>query len=206
MYSFKNGQGGVILRVKLLDATQSTGAGLTGLSNTSPGLVISTICDNEGSATAYTQAAGTIGVVGALGTYSAPTAGTCNFKEVDAVNHPGIYELQFLNSRFAVANAKSIIVSWSGVTGLAQGDIHIPLTDIDPFSRAALFQAQMTENYAADGIVPTVEQAILLIQQFLGEISISGTTWTTRKIDGVSTAAQYTINSATTPTSITRSA
>ena len=69
----------------------------------------------------------------------------------------------------------------------------------------AILTTQMTESYAADGTAPTLAQAIFLIQQSIGDFSISGTTITVKKIDGSTTAAQYTLDSATLPTSRTRS-
>ena len=69
---------------------------------------------------------------------------------------------------------------------------------------SSLLTSQMTEAYAADGTAPTLAQAIFMIQQMLGDFSISGTTLTVKKIDGSATAATYTLNSASSPTSITR--
>ena len=63
---------------------------------------------------------------------------------------------------------------------------------------------QMTEAYAADGVAPTLAQAIFLIQQFLYERATSSTTVTVKKLDGSTTAATLTLDDATTPTSITR--
>ena len=62
----------------------------------------------------------------------------------------------------------------------------------------------LTESYAADGAAPTLQQALLLVQQMLTEKSISGVTMTVKKIDGATTAAIFTLNDAVTPTSITR--
>lgn len=67
-----------------------------------------------------------------------------------------------------------------------------------------ILTSQMTESYAADGSAPTVSQSLMLIQQILGDFSISGTTLTVRKIDGSTTASTFTLNDASTPTSITR--
>ena len=67
-----------------------------------------------------------------------------------------------------------------------------------------LFTTQMTESYAIDGAAPTLAQALFLIQQTIGDFSISGTTITVKKLDGSTTAATYTLNSATLPTSRTR--
>jgi len=133
LQTFKNGQGSIVLRMKLLDSSLSTGAGLTGLTNASSGLKISTIADNESSAVAYTVAGSTVETITTLGTYAAPTATKCRFKEVDATNHPGVYELHIADARFAVSNAKSLLISISGATNLAQADAVIQLQSDDPF-------------------------------------------------------------------------
>lgn len=68
----------------------------------------------------------------------------------------------------------------------------------------ALFTRQLTESYAADAAAPTVAQALMLIQQTLGDFSISGTTLTVKKVDGSTTAASFTLNDSSAPTAITR--
>jgi len=78
-----------IERVFLPDSSSTTGAGLTGLTSASAGLIISTLADNEATATAYTVTGSTIEGITTLGTYAAPTATKCRFREVDATNHPG---------------------------------------------------------------------------------------------------------------------
>lgn len=130
---FKNGQTSIVLRVKVLDSSVSTGAGLTGLTSASSGLRIATIADNEAAATAYTVAGSTIETITTLGTFAAPTATKCRFKEVDATNHPGVYELHIADARFAVANAKSLLVSLSGATNAAQTDFVVQLQTDDPY-------------------------------------------------------------------------
>lgn len=131
-YPVKNGQTSVVLRFKLLDSSSLVGAGLTGLTSASSGLIISTIADNEVSATAYTVAGSTIEAVTTLGTYAAPTATKCRFKAVDATSHPGVYEFQFADARFAVASAKALLISVSGAANLAQADYVVPLVADDP--------------------------------------------------------------------------
>lgn len=111
----------------------STGVGLTGLSSASSGLIISTIADNEATATAYTVAGTTIETITTLGTFAAPTATKCRFKEVDATNHKGLYEFQFDNARFSVASAKRLVISVSGATNLLDADYEIQLVQVDPY-------------------------------------------------------------------------
>lgn len=113
----------VIIRVKLMNSSVTTGAGLTGLSSASSGLVISTIKSGEATPTTYTVAGSTIETIATLGTYAAPTATKCRFKEVDATNHPGVYEIQLADARFASTDA--LLISVSGATNLAQADIEI---------------------------------------------------------------------------------
>lgn len=125
--ALKNGITGLVLRVKILDTSSMTGVGKTGLTSSSAGLVISTIADNQSAATAYTAAAGNIESVGTLGTYAAPSLGKCRFRQIDPSNHPGLYELQFADSCWAASDARSVIVTVSGVAGAAQVDAEIQL-------------------------------------------------------------------------------
>lgn len=123
----RNGTLSNILRVKILDSTSAAGAGLTGLTSASSGLKISTIANNEATATVYTVAGSTIETITTLGTFAAPTATKCRFKEVDATNHPGLYEIQIADARFAVANAKALIVSLLGATNMVSVDLELDL-------------------------------------------------------------------------------
>ena len=150
LISYKRGQGSIVLRIKILDSSATTGAGLAGLTFASAGLIVATIADNEATVTAYTQAGSTIETVATLGTYAAPTATKCRFKEVDATNHPGVYEIHIADARFAVASAKSLLVSVSGATNVAETDAVIPLQDMDPYDAV---RGGMTAlpNAAADG-------------------------------------------------------
>lgn len=118
----------VILRVKLFNSSVTTGAGLTGLTFESAGLIIGTLKKGDAATTAYTQAAGTIETITTLGTYQTPTADKCRFKEVDATNHPGLYEIHLANTRFA--STESVIVSISGATNLAQCDIELQTVNL----------------------------------------------------------------------------
>ena len=106
----------------------STGAPLTGLTNSSTGLIISTICDVEATATAYTVAATNVETITTLGTFAAPTASKCRFREVDATNHPGMYEIQLADARFAITNARFLYTTISGATNLLAVTLATELT------------------------------------------------------------------------------
>lgn len=62
----------------------------------------------------------------------------------------------------------------------------------------------LADSVPADGSLPTVRQAIYMILQFLLERSVSGTTLTVKKVDGSTSLMTFTLNDATSPTSITR--
>lgn len=115
-YAYEHSAQNLILRVLLLHAT--TGLGLTGLTEASAGLIIATIADKEAATTRYRASSAEVETIAALGTYAAPTAGKCRFKEVDAANHPGVYEIQLANARFAIANADVLLLSITGATNL----------------------------------------------------------------------------------------
>ncbi len=137
----KSGITGVILRVKILDAASTSGAGKTALTHNSAGLVISTIASNEAAPTVYSQAAGAIETIATLGTFAAPTTSKCRFKEVDATNHPGLYEVQLPDAREAVAGATALVVSLSGASGAAQCDAEVQLTAVDTADLRDLVEA-----------------------------------------------------------------
>lgn len=68
----------------------------------------------------------------------------------------------------------------------------------------ALLTRTMTEAYAADGVAPTLAQALFAILQGLLEFAVAGTTITTKKLDKSTTAYTHTLDSASSPTSRTR--
>lgn len=135
LISVVNGATSIVARVKILTQASAYPSGLTGLTFSSAGLIISTIADNEATPTVYTAAGSTIETVTTLGTYAAPTATKCRFKEVDATNHPGVYEIQLANARYAVSSAKYLLVSIAGTTtNLIQSDAIVTLPVFDPYS------------------------------------------------------------------------
>ena len=76
-------------------------------------------------------------------------------------------------------------------------------TDAAAEIAGAVLTTAMTESYRATNAAPTLAQAAFELIAHMGEASISGTTKTLKKTDGSTTAKTFTLNSATTPTSIT---
>jgi hypothetical protein len=68
----------------------------------------------------------------------------------------------------------------------------------------AIGTQQITESYRANGAAPTRDQALCEALAHLGEAAIVGTTKTINKFDHSTAAETFTLDSATTPASITR--
>lgn len=66
-----------------------------------------------------------------------------------------------------------------------------------------IWTTALTEAYRGTGATGTATQLLYEILQNLTEFAISGTTKTAKKLDGSTTAKTYTLDSSTTPTSIT---
>ena len=98
----------------------------------------------------------------------------------------------------AVKSDSAAILTDTGTT------LPATLAALNNISVADILTTQMTESYAADGVAPTLAQALFLIQQTIGDFTISGTTITVKKLNGSTTAATYTLDSSTAPTSRTR--
>lgn len=75
---------------------------------------------------------------------------------------------------------------------------------LNDVSVADVLTTQMTESYNADGVAPTLTQALMVIMQGITEFANSGTTKTVKKLDGTTTAYTETYDDGTNPTSVTR--
>lgn len=137
----------VILRVKLMDSSSTTGAGLTGLTSASSGLRISAIKYGEATGTEYTVAGSTIESITTLGTYETPTATKCRFKEVDATKFPGVYEVHLDDTRYA--STKSVILAINGATNLAEAEFEIQTENIAADTRTVSGTTQTAGDIVA---------------------------------------------------------
>ena len=195
LLSVKHSSTGVILRVKLLDSSVTTGAGLTGLTYTSSGLVISAIADSEASTVSYAQGSSNIEDITTLGTYAAPSTNKCRFKAVDGTNHPGVYEIQLANARFGVSSARSLLVSVRGATNLAQCDFVVQLNDLNE-QADAIFKRDLS------AVTGEAARSLLNAVRFLrNKWTISGGTLTVYKEDDSTSAwtSALTTNAAADP-------
>lgn len=124
------GQTSNIAVVFIPDTTSTTGAGKTGLTNASAGLLIA--CRREKSPTATVYSGANIVSITTLGTYASPGAGKIGFKEIDATNQPGMYELQFDDALLNTSDTSRMITGMVQVTGGAPSPFEIALWSIDP--------------------------------------------------------------------------
>jgi len=74
---------------------------------------------------------------------------------------------------------------------------------LNDLSVSDIFTTALTEAYRSTGSTGTAAQLLYEIIAHLGESSISGTTKTLKELDGATTAKTYTLDDATSPTSIT---
>lgn len=93
------------------------------------------------------------------------------------------------------------LISANGIDGdsLAAG----ALTDIQTAVNSAL-TATVADSVPADGTRPSVASGIYMLTQMMMEKSLSGVTMTVKKPDGSTALMTFTLNDATSPTSITR--
>jgi hypothetical protein len=78
------------------------------------------------------------------------------------------------------------------------------ISALNDISVTDIFTTPMTEAYAADGAAMTLAQSAYMQHSMLAEKAVVSTTMTTYKLDGTTVAMTFTLNSATTPTAITR--
>lgn len=185
------GQTSKSVTIFIQDSSVTTGAGKTGLVFNSAGLAAYYV-RNRGLATAITLAT----LANADSAYSAG-----GFKEIDATNMPGFYRLDIPDAALATG-VDDVAIMLKGATNMAPVAIEIQLVTQDPNS--AGLEGQLADSVPADGTRPTAAQALYMITQFLLERSVSGTTMTVKKVDGATTLMTFTLNDATSPTSITR--
>lgn len=122
--AFVKGSTSVISHIFILDSSKTTGAGLTGLTNASGGLVCYYIRPDKTSSTSST-----LNSITTLGTYAGSSTNSA-FKEVDSTNMPGVYEFQFANNMLA-SGANQVVVMLQGATNMAPVLIEVQLTSAD---------------------------------------------------------------------------
>lgn len=104
----------------------------------------------------------------------------------------------------AVGSVTGAVGSVTGnVGGLVVGTV-AGVTPATAAQVAAILTTAVTESYRANGAAPTLAQFICEVLAHLGEAGIAGTTKTINKLDHTTPAETFTLDSAVTPTTITR--
>ena len=115
--TIKKGTTSKLLRIFVTDSSKTDGSGLTGLVHNSASLTAYYIREGAAATTAITL------VDAVVGTYT-----SSGFKEVDAANMPGIYELHPPNAVLA-SGADSVLIFLKGASNMAALPIEIQLDD-----------------------------------------------------------------------------
>lgn len=87
--------------------------------------------------------------------------------------------------------------------GTADDAVLSAIAALNDVSVSDILTAALADAYAANGVAPTLQQAIMGVHQYLMEKAISGTDYTVKKLDG-NDAFVVTLNDATSPTASSR--
>lgn len=102
-------------------------------------------------------------------------------------------------------NAMTLTAAYDAAKTAAQAGDAMALTGGERTTLAGVINTTaIVESYRANGATPTPAQFMSEVLAHLGESSISTTTKTIKKLDHSTSAATFTLDSATTPASITR--
>lgn len=167
-----------LIRFFVQDSSSTVGAGLTGLTSGSSGLIAYYLLEGGGSAASISLSGGT------LGTWSSG-----GFIEADATHMPGIYELGIPNA--ALTGAKSVLVMLSGAANMAPVLIEIELTAVNN-QDAVRYGLSSLPNGAMEvkKNQALANFAFLLVSSTDHVTPVSGLTVTsTRSIDGAAFSA-----------------
>jgi hypothetical protein len=138
---------------------------------------------------------------GAAAAYTTPT-----INETSSANMPGVYEL-LLDEDMTIDSGDDSQEIVLHITHAGMAPVTRTFELYRPASAdiaTSIFTAQMTEDYAANGVAPTLAEALFAIHQMLMQFSISSTTYTVKKLDNSTTAFAVTLNDGTSPTSAVR--
>jgi len=112
------------------------------------------------------------------------------------------------------ATVNGVLLLHATATGGDPADVKAQVVGLDPYTTAPTLDAirdgvlnqALTESYAANGQPATLAQLLYGVAAMMGNVSQSGATLTANRLDGVTPAMTFTLDSATTPTSRRRAA
>ena len=131
--------------------------------------------------------------------------GTTLVVDLDGVTGLNSVKIQTTDAFYAVGHDYSVVIATGTVGGVSAIGYVVGAFSIE--NRSALrLNSAIPDSYAAHEAQPTMSQAVLEILQFLTEKTVSSTTVSVKKPDGSTAVMEFTLNSATDPSSITRKA
>ena len=112
------------------------------------------------------------------------------------------------------ATVNGVLLLHATATGGDPADVKSQVVAFDPYVAAPTLDAiqdgvlnqALTESYAANGQPATLTQLLYGIAAMMGNVSQSGATITASRLDGVTPAMTFALDSATAPTSRRRAA
>src|SRR3972149_9192997 len=94
-----------------------------------------------------------------------------------------------------------IAIDVAGLDGAAmRGTDSAALASVCTEARLAILSGALTESYAVDGATATLSQLLYMLLSALTQFSISGTTITCKKLDGITTSMTFSLDDVTNPT------
>jgi hypothetical protein len=159
----KEGTTSKLVKLFIQDSSATDGSGLTGLVYNSASLTAYYLPEGDASATAITLATATVG------TY---TSG--GFKEVDATNMPGVYELGLPDAVIDATSEGSVIVMLKGATNMAPVLLEVELDAID-YQDSVRAGLTALPNAAADaaGGLPISDAGALDLDATVGALTFT---------------------------------
>lgn len=139
----------------------SDGTPFTGLTNSSTGLGISHRRELASSATKHLVSASNVETITTLGTYAAPTTNKCRFKEIDATDMPGFYEIHLPQAAVGTGDASRFLTGTvRGVTDLRDAPFEVELVP-DAIPNDSTQLARVTDVATVASYVDTEIASIL---------------------------------------------
>ena len=184
-----------IFTVFIPDNSSTIGAGLTGLSSSSTNLQISVRRELSSTVTVYKQSASNIESTTTLGTFAAPTASKCRFKEIDNASLKGWYEIQLADSILGTSDTSrylDIAVVEESTTALKIGPcfkkVILTAFDAQDGVRGALTALPNAAAEASGGLFTRGTGAGQIRQDANGRVDVNAKAW----LDGTIPAVNVT--------------
>jgi hypothetical protein len=173
------------------------------LTVTSSGSGTTNIVTSEVGTITINGTGGTVNIYGSHGDVVDNSSGAVTINDQGTKNHiaDAIWD-EALSGHTTAGSAGKALADIEVDTGTTLPATLAALNDI---SVADILGQQLSEVYATTGTAPTVQQALMFVNQVFSNYDITGTTLTVYGLDGTTPVATFTLNSATVPTSRTRS-